>query len=200
LYFEAEKLFIPATFILYFGQRRLEMSNDRPVISPAFRIASVAVFAAVTTVFTYIKIFFAPTRGYYNFGDVAITFCAITFGPLTALISGGIGTALADLLGGFPQWAPISLVVHGLEGLAIGLIVSLRRDNLLIQSLGGLVGMLLMIGGYFAAESTIMGMGLGPALAEVPVNIAQSGTGVILGIPLAFAVSRAYPPVKNWRW
>lgn len=176
------------------------MSDDRPVMSPAFRIASVAILAAVTTVFTYIKIPFAPTRGYYNLGDVAIVFSAIALGPLTALISGGIGTALGDLLGGYPQWAPISLVVHGLEGFAIGLIVSARRDNVLVQALAGLVGMILMIGGYFAAESTIMGMGLGPALAEVPINIAQSATGVILGIALAFAVSRAYPPVKHWRW
>ena len=176
------------------------MSNERPVLSPAFRVASVAVLAAVTTVFTYIKFPFAPTRGYYNLGDVAIAFCAFTFGPLTALISGGIGTALGDLLGGYPQWAPISLVVHGLEGFAIGLIVSVRRDNVLIMVLGGLVGILLMVGGYFAAESTIMGMGFGPALAEAPGNIVQSAAGVILGIPLAFAVSRAYPPVKHWRW
>jgi uncharacterized membrane protein len=160
----------------------------------------VAVLAAVTTVFTYIKFPFAPTRGYYNLGDVVIAFCAITLGPLTALISGGIGTALADLLGGYPQWAPVSLVVHGLEGLVIGLIVSARRDNILIQAIGGIAGILLMVGGYFVAESTIMGMGVGPALAEAPGNIVQSAVGVILGIPLAFAVSRAYPPVKHWRW
>jgi uncharacterized membrane protein len=176
------------------------MSNDRPVMSPAFRVASVAVLAAVTTVLTYVKFPFAPTRGYYNLGDVAIAFCAIALGPLTALISGGIGTALADLLGGYPQWAPISLAVHGLEGLVIGLIVSTRRDSVLVQALGGLVGILVMAGGYFAAESTVMGMGLGPALAEAPGNIVQSAAGVILGIPLALAVSRAYPPVKNWRW
>jgi len=176
------------------------MSSDRPVMSPAFRVASVAVLAAVTTVFTYIKLPFAPTRGYFNLGDVAIAFCAITLGPITAMISGGIGTALADLLGGYPQWAPISLVVHGLEGLVIGLIVSTRRDSVLVQALGGLVGVLLMAGGYFAAESTIMGMGLGPALAEVPGNIVQSAAGVVIGIPLALAVSRAYPPVKQWRW
>ena len=82
----------------------------------------------------------------------------------------------------------------------IGLIVSIRRNNMLVQAFGGLLGILVMTGGYFAAESTIMGMGLGPALAEIPGNIVQSAAGIILGIPLALAVTRAYPPVRQWRW
>jgi uncharacterized membrane protein len=93
------------------------------VHSPAFRIASLAVLTAVTAVFTYIvRIPIAPTRGYLNLGDVAIYFAAFTFGPVSALVSGGLGTALADIISGYSQWAPISLFVHGLQGLVAGLI------------------------------------------------------------------------------
>ena len=78
---------------------------------------------AVTAVFTYlVRIPIAPTRGYLNLGDVAVYFSAFTLGPFTALLSGGLGTALADLLAGYPQWIPISMLVHGLQGLLAALV------------------------------------------------------------------------------
>jgi len=103
-------------------------SNSNPetdqAVSPALRIAMAAVLTAVTVVFTFmVRIPIAPTRGYINLGDVAIYFTAFTFGPITALIAGGVGTALADLLAGYGQWAPISLVIHGAQGLTAGLII-----------------------------------------------------------------------------
>src|SRR6056297_3276154 len=102
--------------------------NESFMQLPAFRIATLAILIAVTALFTYvIRIPVAPTRGYINFGDVAIFFTAIIFGPITALISGGIGTALADLLSGYAQWAPFTFLAHGLQGLAIGLVINAGR-------------------------------------------------------------------------
>ena len=69
------------------------MNDDRPVMSPAFRIASIAVMAAVTAVLTLVVRIPTPARGYFNLGDVAIVFTAITLGPFSALLAGGIGTA-----------------------------------------------------------------------------------------------------------
>ena len=52
--------------------------NSSFVHLPAFRIASIAIMIAVTAIFTtIIRIPTAPTRGYLNFGDVAIFFTAI---------------------------------------------------------------------------------------------------------------------------
>jgi len=95
---------------------------------PAFRIATLAILIAVTTLFTYIiRIPVAPTRGYINLGDVSIFFTAMIFGPITALITGGTGTALADLISGYSQWAPFTFLAHGLQGLAIGLVIKAGR-------------------------------------------------------------------------
>ena len=174
------------------------MQSEGPTVSPAFRIAAVAVLAAVTTVFTLLIQIPSPARGYFNLGDVAIAFTAYTFGPLTALISGGIGTALADLIGSYVQWAPITLVTHGLEGLVIALIFRVKPGNAVVVVLAGIAGVAVMVGGYLAGG--ILLTGIGPALAEAPGNVVQSAAGVIVGIPLSLAVTRAYPPVRRFAW
>jgi len=175
------------------------MIEEQPAVSPAFRVASIAILAAVTTVLTRVVQVPLPARGYINLGDVAIVFTAITLGPFSGMISGGLGTALADLLSGpYAFWAPISLVVHGLQGLLIGLISRVRPGNVGLQVLGGVVGMAIMAGGYFAAGIFIEGAG--PSLTEIPGNLIQGGVGVVLGILVSAAVLRAYPPLRQWKW
>ena len=175
------------------------MNEGKPAVSPAFRIASIAILAALTTVLTRVVQIPLPARGYINLGDVAIVFTAITLGPFSAALAGGLGTALADLLSGpYAFWAPISLVVHGLQCLLIGLIALVRPRNLVFQVLGGIVGMAIMAAGYLLAGVFIEGAG--PALTEVPGNLIQGGAGVVLGILVSAAVIRAYPPVRQWKW
>jgi uncharacterized membrane protein len=177
----------------------VRMNDDKPAVSPAFRIASIAILAAVTTVLTRVVQIPLPARGYINLGDVAIVFTAITLGPFSAALAGGLGTALADLLSGpYAFWAPISLIVHGLQGLLIGLIAQVRPNNIGPQILGGIVGIIVMAGGYLLAGVFLEGTG--PALTEVPGNLIQGGVGVVLGILVGAAVSRAYPPVRQWKW
>ncbi|HTP59223.1 MAG TPA: ECF transporter S component, partial [Spirochaetia bacterium] len=118
------------------------MRRNELVVSPALRVSTLAILAAVTTVFTIFIRIPSPARGYFNLGDVAVAFTAFTFGPVSALIAGGVGTALADLVGSYVQWAPISLVVHGLEGLVIGLIARIRPDSAATCILAGAVGII----------------------------------------------------------
>jgi len=175
------------------------MIEEKPAASPAFRIASIAILAAVTTVLTRVGQVPLPTRGYINLGDVAIVFTAITLGPFSAALAGGLGTALADLLSGpYAFWAPISLVVHGLQGLLVGLIVQLRPRKILFQILAGIVGVIVMAGGYLTAGVFLQGAGA--ALTDLPFNLLQGAVGVILGILVSAAVIRAYPPVRQWKW
>lgn len=177
---------------------------------PAFRVAAMAVLIAVTALFTYvIRIPIAPTRGYINFGDVAIFFTAILFGPWTAFITGGVGTALADLLSGYAQWAPFTFFAHGLQGLFIGLVIKAgvgikteegvrggpRILTLLIAFLAGTVTM----GGIYFITGGIM-VGFAAAATEIPGNILQNAAGVLVGTPLALAVWKAYPPIRQGYW
>lgn len=189
----------------------------KPVAPPAFRVSSLAVLTAVTVVFTFmVKIPIAPTKGYVHLGDVAIFFTAFTFGPVTAMISGALGTGIADLLAGYPQWAPISFFIHGIQGFLAGAIM--RSAFLKVKAAGageqeqrrsfqfpiaraiaaGAAGLIILVGFYFLAGAAMVGFSA--ALFEIPGNIIQGSVGAIGGILLAKAVYRAYPPVRGFFW
>ena len=73
----------------------------------ALRISLVAIMAAVVAVFTMVIRIPSPIGGYISLCDAAVVFSAYAFGPLTGFIAGGLGSAFADLLGGYPQFALI---------------------------------------------------------------------------------------------
>ncbi len=157
------------------------------------RLALVAMLIALTTVFTLV-VRFPVGGGYLNLSDVAVSFTAYAFGPWIGMISGGVGTALADLLGGYPQYAPFSLLAHGLEGLIIGLVAG-RSSKVPTMVLGWLLGSIAMVGFYFLAEGFILAT-WPAAIADVPGNILQAVVG-LAGIPLVLAVRKAYPPIDQ---
>ena len=160
-------------------------------------VAVAAIMIAVVCVFTLaIRVPFAPTRGYFNFSDVAIYFAAFAFGPWIGLIAGGVGAGLADVLGGYALYAPLTFFAHGLEGLVAGYVG--RGQSWPRMLLGWALGAIVMLGLYFIGEAFILGMGVGAAAAEaLSVNIPQVVAGGVVGIPLVFAVRRAYPPIAR---
>ena len=129
-----------------------------------------------------------PMGGYFNVGDVMIFVAALTFSPLVGAASGGLGSAIADIIG-FPLFAIPTLVIKGLEGLIAGLVTnkkSIHRDVIAVGMAGAE-----MIVGYFLVEVYLWGVG--GALAEVPANIAQIAIGGLVGIPIALILRRRLP-------
>jgi uncharacterized membrane protein len=53
---------------------------------------------------------------------VAVSFAAFAFGPWIGLIAGGVGGGLADIIGGYALYAPLTFLAHGLEDLVVGCI------------------------------------------------------------------------------
>lgn len=156
-------------------------------------IALVAVMASVTCVFTLVvRLPIAPTRGYIHLGDVAATFSSLAFGPWFGILIAGGGTALADLIGGFPHWAPLTFLIHGLQGFIAGFVARLGYHKPGHLFLGALLGEIIVVAGYFLVEIPLYG--LPAALAELPGNAIQGAVG-LLGVPLLMMVSRAYPAI-----
>ena len=167
----------------------------------ALKVAVVAVLTAVVVVFTMI-VRIPTAKGYLNLCDVAICFIAFTFGPWTAFIAGGLGTALADLITGYALWAPTLFAVHGVEGFLVALIVRQKSGKAIPvfkKLLAGIVCIATVTLGYFVLAGIFIS-GFSVAAAEVPGNIAQSGVGVVLGLAVSYAVQRAYPPVRGLAW
>ena len=150
------------------------------------------VMSALVAVGTLIVRIPNPMGGYFNVGDVMIFVAALTFNPLIGGVAGGLGSAIADIIG-FPTFAIPTLVIKGLEGLLSSLISDKKqvyRDVLAVFVAGAV-----MVTGYFVVEFFVFQWGLGGALAEVPANIAQVTIGGIVGIPIALVLRRRLPEI-----
>jgi len=151
-----------------------------------------AIMSALVTVGTLIIRIPNPMGGYFNLGDVMIFVAALTFNPLIGGIAGGLGSAIADIIG-FPLFAIPTLVIKGLEGLLASLITNKKsffRDVLAVVAAGAE-----MVIGYFLVELYVLQWGLGGALAEVPANIVQVTIGGLVGIPIALVLRRRLPEI-----
>jgi len=157
------------------------MKTTRMIAFAGLAVALVA----VTTMLIQIPV--PQTKGYINLGDAVILVFAMLFGWKIGCIGGGIGSALADLLTGYGHWAPFTLIIKGLEGLIVGLFASREmkttaRIAILILAVGE------MIAGYFLVETVLYGTGA--ALVEVPGNLIQGGSSVVISMLLFYAIKR----------
>jgi len=158
-------------------------------------LAVTAVMAAVVFVLTSIVHVPTPARGYIHLGDTGVFFAAFAFGPWIGAVAGGVGTLLADVVGGFPLWAPFSLLIHGLQGWVVGW-MSRRWSGVPGLILSAVVGGAIVVIGYLVAGLFLAGAGA--ALGELPMNVLQVVGGAVVAIPLFMAVRQAYPPMMRF--
>ncbi len=165
--------------------------------SPVLTIALSAVMAALVAAATYlIQIPIPQTGGYLNVGDAMIFTAALIFGPVVGGFAGGVGSAISDLVLGFAGFAPITLVVKGVEGVLAGIISNGKSSPRDI--LGAVVGGAEMVLGYFLAEFFLLGAGYA-ALVEVPGNIFQVVFGGLIGLILSDIVRKHLPAISQMR-
>jgi len=152
-----------------------------------YQVVGFIVLVMFVTLFVRIPV---PGGGYFNMGDVLIVFCGLFAGSRVGLIAGGVGSALADLIG-FPVFAPITLIVKGLEGLICGLGSRGRKVNTFIFPA---LGVLFMVAGYFVGTWLFPNLGKVVALTDLPVNFIQAAVGLLGGRALYGAYTRITLP------
>lgn len=158
-------------------------------------VSITAVGIAIVTLFvTLIRIPVPATGGFWHLGVLAETFVAVAFGPFIGAVSAGVGAALADTLGGFATFAPLTLVAHGSTGLIVGWLGWRRGWSGML--LGWALGGLAQVAFYFVGEASVYGFGMAGAAAELPGNLVQVGLG-IFGLVLFQQVRKAYPQVNQ---
>jgi len=154
------------------------------------QLSLMAVMSALVAVGTLVIRIPNPMGGYFNLGDVMIFVAALTFNPLIGGVAGGLGSAIADIIG-FPFFALPTLVIKGLEGLVASMITN--KKNVYRDVLAVVVAGAEMVIGYFLVELYLWG--LGGALGEVPANIAQIFVGGLVGVPIAILLRRRLPEI-----
>lgn len=75
-------------------------------------------FVFITT--SIIKIPIPFTNGYIHAGDMCIFIAGILLGPFYGGFAAGVGSALADFLGGYAHWVLPTLIIKTLMGMIIG--------------------------------------------------------------------------------
>lgn len=157
------------------------------------RIAALSVVALTCLVTLFIRVPL-PSRGYFNVGDVAVVFGGMILGFMNprqgmwwALGACGAGSALADILGGFAVFAPLTFAAKGLEG-ALAALAATRSGVTRPVLLGA--GGAVMVAVYFLGETLMPSIGLQGAVAEIPANIIQAVGGAAGGFFAALALKK----------
>ncbi|GAB4314498.1 MAG: ECF transporter S component [Promethearchaeota archaeon] len=169
--------------------------------STSVPLATWGIFAALTTVFTVLVTIPIPaTSGFFNIGEVGVMLTGLLFGPIIGGLAGGTGSALADVLLGYSYYAPITLVVKGLEGFVVGLLSnpkSLGRGKLYPRQVVAVAaGGTVMVLGYFLAEVRMYGF---PSawFEAIYANLFQALVGAVVSLAVAAgarnAINRSFP-------
>jgi len=147
------------------------------------RLAISGILAAFVLLTTFIvKIPVPATGGYVHPGDGVILFSALLLGPYAAIV-GGIGSALADLLGGYFIYILPTFLIKAVMGGVAGFLV---RDGKLPRNAAVFaLSAALMVFGYYIAEGLMFSYQA--AAASVIPNILQGAAAVAIGVSLLFS-------------
>lgn len=154
-----------------------------------------SLFIALVATVTYFG--FPMAFGYINLGDAVIFSIALVFGPVAGLISGAIGSALADVILGYAVWAPFTFVIKGLEGYLVGLAsVAFMKYGFKSKKVSLMLGFAFLVlnVGYFFTGAFLYSFPA--AIADAPLNIVQGIVAISLALPLAPIIKRVSTSVR----
>ena len=140
------------------------------------------------------------TQGYVHLGDTMIFLGVLMLGKRHGAAAAGLGSALADILGGYAFWAPWTLVIKSLMAFVTGLILERTARNhkhsysndRLVKLTAMTAGGILMCAGYLLAETVMYGS-FALAVVGLPWNIGQVGVGMMLSLAIYPAMAVARP-------
>lgn len=151
------------------------------------KFVTTALFAALACAATMsIRIPTPGTGGYIHPGDAVVILSGVILGPGWGFLAAGIGSSMADLLGGYFIYIPITFAVKGIVSGIAGLIYQqmgkTSRSRYTAVILGGIADMAVVAGGYFLCEIPLYGASA--AAASVPANLIQGLSGLIISFAL----------------
>lgn len=167
------------------------------------KLITAALFTAIICVATYIvQIPMPATGGYVNLGDCFVLTAGIFLGLGYGALAAGLGSALADMIAGYMQYAPATFVIKALMAIAVYLIYKALKNAFggrlpaVAKLIASVAAEAIMVLGYFGYEGVILQYGMGAA-ASIPGNIIQGAVGAIAAIALVTALESAAKKSKT---
>lgn len=147
------------------------------------RLVVSALMAALVCVATMVIRIPTPTNGYVNLGDCFVLLSGWLLGPWWGSAAAGIGSMLTDLFAGYTSYVPGTFLIKGLDALLAALIFRVMGRTSAAAVVGGFVGEVVMVGGYFVYEAAALQYGIG-AVVGIPANLVQGAVGLVIGLLL----------------
>ena len=147
------------------------------------KIALTGLFGALTIILTLIHIPSPLGLGYIHMGDMAV-YVASAFLPFPyAIISAGVGSAIADLIvEGGAIYAPITLVVKGLTALVVSLLLRGKKMKIWHVIVFDFIGAIIINVGYWGANMMFFGQTFTALISSIGFDLIQTAIGLPLGI------------------
>lgn len=198
--FSVTGYFTKSRFVIQCGSTKSHRKKRGFVMNSKLKkIVMAALFAAFACVATMsIRIPTPGTGGYIHPGDAIVILSGVILGPVWGLLAAGIGSAMADLIGGYFIYVPITFVIKGVVAFAAGVLYQkvgkTSQSSYIAVILGGVADIVLVAGGYFLCE--IFLYSTAAALASVPANIIQGIGGLVISTIL-YPVLLAVPDIRR---
>lgn len=163
------------------------------------KIVMTALFAALACVATMsIRIPTPGTGGYIHPGDAVVILSGVILGPVWGLLAAGIGSAMADLLGGYFIYVPITFAIKGVVAFAAGILYQrfgrTSKSRYAAVIFGGIADIIFVAGGYFLCEIPLYGAS--SAAASIPANLIQGVSGLVIAFVL-YPILLAVPDIRE---
>ncbi len=142
----------------------------------------VAVMSSVVFLATFVPKIPIPL-GYAHLGDAAIFLIVLLAGRRQGIWAGCIGSAFADLLGGFPLWIGPTILIKFLMALSFALIVETVNEEKVLKSartfMALVIATLIMTAGY-TVFGAILYDSLEAGLASAPGLLIKSAVNIVV--------------------
>lgn len=145
------------------------------------------------------------TQGYVHLGDSMIFLSVLLLGKKGGSVAAGLGSALADIMGGYAMYSIWTLIIKALMAFIMGIFIEaatkkekkhIKLGNMpLIEIVGMVLAGIEMVIGYAVVDGVFAGNLLSGFLGA-PFNVAQFTVGLVLATVLAMALYKT--PAKKF--
>lgn len=170
------------------------MKNKKAVYTTKW-ISYTAMFTALIIASGLIPPIPLPPFGNLYWCDGLIFIASLLLSPVSALVCGGLGTFLYDVIHGNSAMMFASLIIHGLQAFTVSVLFRLvfshlsKKLEILWAAISSIVGGLIVIAGYFIFRYFVSGNEISYAGYRAVANVIQELVGITLALAILYATT-----------
>lgn len=152
-------------------------------------VAYTGIMTAMVMVATLLG--FSTAQFYFNVGDTVILICSAIFGPIPAMIAGGLGAFFADMAV-YPATMVFTLCIKAVEGFVAGCLFKIiykfiknKPLKIILSIIAMAFSSALMMTGYFLCQTLFYGT-YAAAIIALPMDAVQAVVSTTLASILLY--------------